>query len=64
MASVVGDARKKLEFRKLLVRVSDELGQENVKALKNLCFDIVGGKKMEEIDSGIDLFNILIEKGR
>lgn len=53
--------RKKFEFRKLLIQVSDGLGSENVRALKNLCYDHVGQKRSEEIASGVDLFNILIE---
>ena len=55
--------REKLEFRKLLGRVSDGLGLENVKALKNLCYDTIGERKREEIDSGIQLFNSMIEGG-
>ena len=55
--------RKKFEFRKVLGRVSDGLGQENLKALSNLCTDIIGVKKAEAIDSGVTLFNALIEEG-
>ena len=55
--------RKKFEFRKMLGRVSDGLGQENLKALSNLCTDIIGVKKVEAIDSGVTLFNALIEEG-
>ena len=55
--------RAKLEFRKVLGRVSDGLGLEDVKALKNLCYDYVPERKREEIDTGIPLFNILIERG-
>lgn len=64
MASKPSDHRVKLEFRKVLGRVSDGLGGENVKALKNLCYDYIPEKKREDIHSGIDLFNILIEKGQ
>lgn len=52
-----------MEFRKVLVRISDGLGTENVRALKNLCYDSIAERKREEIDSGIDIFNILIEGG-
>ena len=56
--------RKKFEFRKMLGRVSDGLGNENVRALKNLCYDMVGERRRESIDSGITLFNALIEEGK
>ena len=55
--------RKKFEFRKLLGRVSDGLGLDNVQALKNLCYDMLGERRRESIDSGVTLFNALIEEG-
>ena len=61
--SGVSEARVKLEFRKVLGRISDGLGTENVRALKNLCYDSISERKREEIDSGIHLFNVLIEEG-
>ncbi len=57
------DHRAKLEFRKVLVRVSDGLGLEDLKSLKHLCYDVVSEKRREEIDSGVQLFNVLIERG-
>lgn len=56
--------RVKLEFRKVLGRISDGLGTENVRALKNLCYDSIAERKREDVGSGIDLFNILIERGK
>ena len=56
-------SRVKLEFRKVLGRVSDGLGAEDVRALKNLCYDSISERKREEIDSGVQLFNVLIERG-
>ena len=56
--------RKKFEFRKVLGRVSDGLGVENVQALKNLCYDMVGERRREGVDSGITLFNALIEESK
>lgn len=56
--------RKKLEFRKVLGRVSDGLGGENVTALKNLCYDMIGERRREGIDSGIAIFNALIEESK
>ena len=63
MASSQSEQRVKLEFRKVLGRVSDGLGAENVRALKNLCYDYIPERKREDIGSGIDIFNILIEGG-
>ena len=64
MAAPLSEYREKLEFRKMLGRISDGLGLENVKALKNLCYDSISERKREEIDSGILLFNTLIEGGK
>ena len=58
------DTRKKLEFRKVLGRVSDGLGGENVTALKNLCYDMITERRREGIDSGIAIFNALIEESK
>ena len=62
MAKNAPNFRKSFEFRKLLGRISDGLGVENVRALKNLCYDFLPERKREEIDSGIALFNVLIEQ--
>ncbi len=58
------EVRVKLEFRKVLGRISDGLGTENVMALKNLCYDSISERKREEIDTGIQLFNVMIEGGK
>lgn len=63
MSELVEDPRVKLEFRKVLGRISDGLALEDVKGLKNLCYDHVTERKREEIDTGIQLFNVLIERG-
>lgn len=60
----MADVRVKLEFRKVLGRISDGLGLEDVSALKNLCYDSISERKREEINSGISLLNVLIERGR
>ena len=54
--------RRPFEFRKLLGKISDGLGVDNVRALKNLCYDFLPERKREEINTGIDLFNVLIEQ--
>ena len=56
--------RKKFEFRKVLGRVSDGLGHDNIQALKNLCYDMIGERRREGLDSGVSLFNALIEEGK
>ncbi len=43
-------------------QLSDGLGADNVRALKNLCADVIPKPKLETIDSGLDVFNALIEK--
>ena len=60
---LMADVRVKLEFRKVLGRISDGLGLEDVSALKNLCYDSISERKREEINNGISLFNVLIERG-
>lgn len=62
MAKNAPSFRKSFEFRKLLGRISDGLGVDNLRALKNLCYDFIPERKREEIDSGIALFNVLIEQ--
>jgi len=64
MAVTVREARVKFEFRKVLGRVSDGLSVDNMEALKNLCYDYVALRKREDIRSGIELFNALIEGGK
>lgn len=54
--------RKGFEFSKLLAAISDGLGREDTRGLKNLCYDYIPARKREEIDSGIDIFQVLREK--
>ena len=48
----------------VLLQVSDGLGSENVKALKNLCYDFIPKPQLETIDVGLDVFNALIEQSK
>ena len=57
-------AGMKLKFRRLLSRISDGLGSENVNALKNLCYHHIYERDREDIEIGIDLFNVLVRKGK
>ncbi len=46
------------------LKLSDRLGNDNLKAMKNLCYDLIPGRQRDEMDSGIVLFNILIEQSK
>ena len=46
----------------LSVQVSDGLGGENLRALKNLCYDLIPKPQLEAIENGLEVFNALIEK--
>ncbi|XP_056318943.1 protein FADD [Danio aesculapii] len=48
-------------FRAMLLEISDKLTDDNVAKLKFLCTDI-GKKRLERINTGIELFECLIEK--
>ena len=44
--------------------MSDGLGAENLKALKNLCYDFIPKTQLDTIDVGLDVFNVLIEQSK
>lgn len=44
--------------------MSDGLGADNLKALKNLCYDFIPKPQLETIDVGLDVFNALIEQSK
>lgn len=47
----------------MLLEISDKLTDDNVAKLKFLCTDAgIGKKKLEKIDTGIELFECLIER--
>ncbi|KAK7175753.1 hypothetical protein R3I93_000120 [Phoxinus phoxinus] len=48
-------------FRAMLLEISDKLSEGNVASLKFLCTDI-GKKRLEKINTGIELFECLIER--
>lgn len=54
--------RDKLRFRKLLGSLSDGLGSQNLRELKNLCYDNIGEQKREQVSDGLALFNVLLEQ--
>ncbi|KAF7703315.1 protein FADD [Silurus meridionalis] len=50
------------QFKVMLLEISEKLSQDNLAKLKFLCGDTIGKKKSEQITSGIQLFECLIEK--
>ena len=44
------------------LQISDGLGAENLRALKNLCYDDITKPQFESMETGLDIFNALIEK--
>ena len=57
------DFRVKLEFRKVLNNVSEGLSTKNLSSLKYLCHDKISERSKEEIQTGWELFELLLEKG-
>ncbi|XP_060796911.1 protein FADD [Neoarius graeffei] len=49
-------------FKVVLLKISEKLSRDNLDKLKFLCVKIIGKKKSEEISSGIQLFECLIER--
>ncbi|XP_069471557.1 caspase-10-like [Ambystoma mexicanum] len=55
---------KGLSFRSLLLEICDDLGKEEVEALKFFCSDILPGKKLQDATSAEKFFQLLIEQDR
>lgn len=49
-------------FKVMLLEISEKLGRDHLDKLKFLCGAIIRKKKSEEITSGIQLFECLIER--
>lgn len=49
-------------FKVMLLEISEKLGRDNLDKLKFLCVNTIGKKKSEEITSGTQLFECLIER--
>jgi len=47
------------DFRKNLLEINDKLDDGEVHAMKFLCQDIFGERKLERVSCGIDLFKML-----
>ena len=63
MAGQNSEFRVKLELRKVLKNVSESLSMDNLKSLKHLCYDYISERAREDIEDGVQLFDVLIEKG-
>lgn len=53
-----------LEFKTVLLEISDQLSGDELDKLKYLCQEEIGKRRVEKIDSGTKLFVILTERGR
>ncbi|XP_030066119.1 caspase-10 isoform X2 [Microcaecilia unicolor] len=52
-----------MAFRKQLLAIDQELGYEDVEALKFLCIDLISAKKLQEVQSAQKIFQLLIDEG-
>lgn len=50
-------------YRKLLLHLSTDLSNEDLKRLKFACLDVVPRAKMEEVTAAFQLFDLLEQKG-
>ena len=53
---------KRLEFRRMLLKLSDRLSTDNLKDLKHLLTDEISKVKLESVHQGTSLFEALEEK--
>ncbi|XP_034412583.1 FAS-associated death domain protein [Cyclopterus lumpus] len=53
-----------LQFSSVLLDISNQLAQKQLEDMKFLCRDFVGKRALENITSGIQLFQVLTEQGR
>lgn len=53
-----------LEFKSVLLEISDSLHGDQLDKLKYLCQEEIGKRRMEKIDSGTMLFVALTERGK
>ena len=53
---------KRLEFRRMLLKLSDRLSSENLEDLKHLLIDEIPKVKLESSRQGTSLFEALEEK--
>uniref|UniRef100_A0A8C9GBH6 Caspase-8 n=1 Tax=Pavo cristatus TaxID=9049 RepID=A0A8C9GBH6_PAVCR len=51
-----------LQFRQLLLLIDEKLGAEDVAALKFLCTDLIPLRKLESVQSAMDIFQFLIDE--
>ncbi|XP_052532284.1 caspase-10-like isoform X2 [Tympanuchus pallidicinctus] len=51
-----------LQFRQLLLLIDEKLGAEDVAALKFLCTDLIPFRKLESVQSAMDIFQLLMDE--
>ena len=58
------EARKKMEFRRCLNRLSNQLSRPNLEDMKFVCKDHVPVARMERVRGSLDIFQALEERGK
>lgn len=56
------DDMSSFDFNAVLLDISDRLSEEQIAKLKHLCQELIGKRSLEMIDSGIKLFQVLMER--
>ena len=58
------DMAKRMEFRRCLNRISNQLSRQNLEDMKFVCKDHVPVARMERVHSALDIFQALEERGK
>ena len=58
------EPRRKMEFRRCLNRLSNQLSRQNLEDMKFVCKDHVPVARMERVCSSLDIFQALEERGK
>lgn len=53
-----------LDFNSMLLDISNKLSSKELEEMKFLCREIIGKKNMEQINSALNLFQFLSERGK
>lgn len=60
----MADAKKRMDFRRCLNRLSNQLSRQNVEDMKYVCKDEVPLSRMERVRNPLDIFQALEERGK
>lgn len=58
------DSKRKMDFRRCLNRLSNQLSRPNLEDMKFVCKDHVPVARMERVHSSLDIFQALEERGK